>query len=112
MNARHTARPRLLKGRSALCLLLGGWLLLALQSGWTQTLELREARFLLSDAQQPPADDAAWQPQPLPDIWTQSRNGIGGVGWYRFDFDWSGDEPLTQAIYLPRLCMNVAVYLN
>ncbi len=73
--------------RTLLALLLGGWLLLALQPGWTQVLELHEARFLLSDAQQPPADDAAWQPQPLPDIWTQSRNGIGGIGWYRFDFD-------------------------
>lgn len=112
MNARGTARALLLKVRPTLSLLLGGWLLLTLQVGWTQTLELREAHFLLSDAQQPPADDAAWQPQPLPDLWTQSRNGVGGVGWYRIDFDWAGDERLIQAIYLPRLCMNVAIYLN
>lgn len=77
-----------------------------------QTMELRQAEFVLSDAAQPPGNEAAWLPQRLPDLWVVSRPGVGGNGWYRLHFEWRGDDERIQAVYLPNLCMNAAVYLN
>lgn len=77
-----------------------------------QTLELRQAEFVLSEVAQPPGSAAAWQPQQLPDLWIVSRPGIDGNGWYRLHFEWHGDDERIQAFYLPRLCMNGALYLN
>lgn len=87
------------------------WLLWA-SSVAAQTLELHQAELVLSDALQPPGAEATWQPQSLPDLWVVSRPGIGGNGWYRLRFEWRGDDERIQAIHLPRLCMNGAVYLN
>lgn len=77
-----------------------------------QTLTLQHAEFVLSSAAQPPASEAGWRPQALPDQWQHSRPGISGNGWYRFRFRLTQHEGQIQSIYLPRLCMNAAVYLN
>ena len=59
----------------------------------------------------PPPDAAAWTPQNFPDNWSQSRRGIGGTVWYRFDY--LVDDPSAAfGVYLPRVSMNAAVYVN
>jgi len=83
-----------------------------LSAAVAQNLELRQAEFLLSAAAQPPNSDAAWRPQTLPDQWVQSRPGVVGNGWYRFNFTLEEPSGQIQSIYLPRFCMNAAVYLN
>lgn len=77
-----------------------------------QTLELHQSEFVLSEAAQPPGNAAAWQPQALPDEWVQSRPGVTGNGWYRFRFTLEQQEGQIQSLFLPRLCMNGAIYLN
>lgn len=59
----------------------------------------------------PPPDAAAWVPQTLPDNWSQTRRGIGGTVWYRFDVRLVDPGPI-HAVYLPRVSMNAAVYVN
>jgi signal transduction histidine kinase len=70
-----------------------------------------EARILLDQSEEPPADNAPWRAQPLPDNWNKSRPDSGGLAWYRAEFDLPGaDVPL--AVYIDRASMNSAVYLN
>ena len=60
----------------------------------------------------PPPDSADWQPQALPDAWRDSHPELHGSGWYRFRFMVTpGDDPL-QAVFLPKLGLNAAVWLN
>lgn len=59
----------------------------------------------------PPPDAAAWVPQMLPDNWSQTRRGIGGTVWYRFEVR-VGDASLVYGVYLPRVSMNAAVFVN
>lgn len=76
-----------------------------------QTLELREAEFVVDDAPRPPGDAAPWRHQSLPDPWRENHPQAGDRGWYRFQFTPTSTDPL-QAVYLPRLGLNAAVYLN
>lgn len=69
-----------------------------------QTLEFRHAEFA--------PDAVAWQPIELPDHWRVTHPGLSGDGWYRIRFSWSTVDTGIHAVYLPRLCMNSAVYLN
>lgn len=59
----------------------------------------------------PPPDAAAWTPQLLPDNWSQTRRGIGGTVWYRFDVQVADATPV-YGVYLPRVSMNAAVFVN
>lgn len=77
-----------------------------------QILVLKEADFVLDASQAQPSDNAAWARQALPDQWIQSRPGVVGSGWYRFRFTLAEQGGQIQSIYLPRLSMNAAVYLN
>lgn len=87
-------------------------LLALLPAAGAQTLELRQAEFVLDDAPRPPGEAAPWRPQALPDYWRENHPGAGNYGWYRFRFAAPpGRDPL-QAIYLPRLGLNAAVWLN
>ena len=67
---------------------------------------------LHDNAAQPPPDAAAWQPQTLPDYWNISRPGIGGTVWYRLDFQVDDATTAVYAVYLSRVSMNGAVYVN
>lgn len=75
-------------------------------------LELQQAEFVVQSTIELPADDLAWSPIRLPDQWKLSRPGFGGDVWYRFSFEHEAKSDEVQAVYLPRLCMNAAVYLN
>jgi len=77
-----------------------------------KVLRLDEGRFLRSDSERPPpAGAAGWEPVVLPDRWAQSRPGERGTGWYRFEIP---ELPQTSllGLYLPRLDMNVSVWMD
>lgn len=96
--------------------LLVAWLVLA--ACWAHADQPRrfdQAEFLISPATLPPPDTADWKPQALPDEWrvnhTEASRAAPANGWYRLTFQAQTHEPL-QALYLPRLGLNAAVYLN
>jgi hypothetical protein len=70
------------------------------------------AQFVLEDATVPPADTAPWKAQPLPDNWNLLRPGVGGNGWYRIRFELPDERGELQAIYVRKLSMNAAFYVN
>ncbi len=75
-------------------------------------LKLDRAEFLASDAEQPPPDSEAWQPQALPDDWWFSRTGTNGYGWYRLRFEWAQAAPDRPAVWTPHMRNVGAIYLN
>ncbi len=93
-------------------LLLGIFLLpTTLWAAPPQTQELRDTEFILDDALEPPGDNAAWRQQTLPDSWRVNHPQAQGNGWYRIHFTRPPDDAL-HAVYLPKLGLNAAVYLN
>jgi signal transduction histidine kinase len=75
------------------------------------TVTFESGELLISDSALPPAESAGWQRVALPDQWPNERYAAGDNGWYRFTLN----IPVPQApwgIYLPRLCMNAAIYFN
>lgn len=94
------------------CLLFGA----AAARAEQQVITLERADFVVApltarDAV-PPPDRADWQPQALPDAWRDTHPELHTSGWYRFRFTVTpGDDPL-QAVFLPKLGLNAAVWLN
>lgn len=78
----------------------------------SEVLKLHKAEFVMQHGSEPPADSAPWSPQELPDPWGVSRPGVGGDGWYRLSFYLESAPREEYAVYLPRLCMNAAAWLN
>ncbi len=98
--------------------ILGGILLLAwMGPARAEAPQLLErADFLLAADAQPPADAAPWRAQSLPDAWPVNHaeavaNNAPG-GWYRFRFRMPAEFDPLQAVYLPKLGLNAAVFLN
>jgi len=54
---------------------------------------------------------AQWQQQTLPDDWSQSTKKAKQY-WYRHDLELLQLPRQTMAVYLPKICQNVAVYIN
>lgn len=74
-------------------------------------LRLTEGEFLGGGSAALPAADAPWQPVSLGDRWRGEREALTH-GWYRFHLDLEAAPAELWAVYLPRLNMNAAVYLN
>jgi len=92
-------------------MLVWGWWL-AMPCAWAQTMELREATFLLDASATPPEAHLPWQPQPLPDRWRDTRPDTDGAGWYRIPFARETLGQGLQAVLIPHASVNAAVYLN
>jgi signal transduction histidine kinase len=60
----------------------------------------------------PPGDRPGWETVALPDTWTIERRRVGTAGWYRFTFSTAIAPSELWGVYLPRVAMNVAVYVN
>lgn len=79
-------------------------------------LELTQADFRIDASATPPPDSADWQAQALPDAWpvnhAQAVAANAAGGWYRFRFQMPAAFDPLQAVYLPKLGLNVAVVLN
>lgn len=79
-------------------------------------LTLNAGEFVLAAGERPPADTAMWRPQSLPDAWPVNHPLAvatnAHAGWYRFRFNMPAAFDPLQAVYLPKLGLNVAVFLN
>lgn len=79
-------------------------------------LMLTQADFVLDSSALPPTDAAEWKTQTLPDSWPVNHAGAVASnvtsGWYRFRFRMPEAFDPLQAVYLPKLGLNAAVYLN
>ncbi len=66
-----------------------------------------------SDTVPPPQPDPNWHHVALPHNWDNAPYIVQGrEGWYVFDYKLEREPKEIWAIYLPRLSMNLAVYLN
>jgi len=83
----------------------------ALAAG-AQPVELSQAEFVLDASPVPPGEAAPWRAQALPDHWRENHPDAGDQGWYRLRFQAPADRDPLQAVYLPRLGLNAAVWLN
>ncbi len=81
---------------------------------WTFLSRPAQAAVLQLVQAQVQAADGTWQPVTLPDDWARSRPEFGGSLHYRVLFDAQGVfNPLdVPAVYIPRVCSNMAVTLN
>ena len=75
-------------------------------------LRFDAARFLLSESETPPSNDAFFEPVRLTDLWSEQRPDAQGRGWYRFDFELAAAPAERWAVYLPGLASNAAVFVN
>lgn len=79
-------------------------------------LELAKAEFVLDAGERPPPATAAWQAQDLPDSWpvnhAQAVAASSPSGWYQFRFQMPSEFDPLQAVYLPKLGLNAAVWVN
>lgn len=98
--------------RFLLLLLLFAWLAGMARASELPVMNFTQADFVLADSATPPPDSAPWQAVTLPDQWRLSRPGVAGNGWYRLHFRIARPDPGLQAVYLPKLVMNAAVFLN
>ncbi len=78
------------------------------------SMQFWTADMLVSGAELPPPDIAAWRRIQLPDRWTDpSRRGLAHPqGWYRLELPASGTKRERFSVYLMRVNMNAAVYFN
>ncbi len=71
-----------------------------------------EADFVYGDTVLPPGNDAAWQPQSLPDDWRKTRPQASGSGWYRLRPVLDAPPQAVHALYVPRLGDQIEVFIN
>jgi signal transduction histidine kinase len=78
----------------------------------TAQLRLEPSAITIVPLAPPPLDEGEWTSTTLPDAWRVARRRSHRDGWYRATFTLPAlpDEP--WSIYLPRISMNGAVYLN
>ena len=87
------------------------WLALCGLARAAPPLVFDAAEFAATSDARPPAANAAWRALPLPDLWRVHHPATLEHGWYRVRFARPADDaPL--ALYLPRLGMNAALWLN
>lgn len=71
---------------------------------------------IAADMAQPPDAAEAWEEVVLPDLWIHERPGYEGSLWYRFEVSGLGPErsgnPARLGVYLPKVAMNAAVFVN
>lgn len=70
-----------------------------------------EALFAVGDPARPPGAESL-RPVSLPDRWLSERPDVTGFAWYRFHAPPAPPGAPRQAIYLPKLNMNAAVFVN
>ena len=80
-----------------------------------EVLEIREAEVSQAPGlSERSAPASGWRAQTLPDDWGRTRPEYGGELWYRIPLDTTRLVQGSQvpAIYVERVCSNLAVYLN
>lgn len=78
-----------------------------------EVVEVREAQLLLdASPTPPPADRPGWASRTLPDLWPAARRRVATHGWYRARVRLEAAPEALWAVYLPRVNMNAAVWVN
>jgi signal transduction histidine kinase len=77
-----------------------------------RAVDVRSGAVLALDRDTPPPDTPDWKPVSLPDLWTESRPTYEGSVWYRFEVPRPRGDGHRWAIYLPRVHMNAAAFVN
>jgi signal transduction histidine kinase len=76
-------------------------------------MRIDRARVAFDAGAVPPSDAAAaWSEQELPARWTRAELGDVRAAWFRARLALPDPRPEPWAVYLPRLRMNAAVYVN
>ncbi|MBN4076851.1 hypothetical protein JYT48_01085 [Mariprofundus ferrooxydans] len=76
-------------------------------------VSLNQAYFTASDAMKPSAlVQGKGEPRTLPDNWNVSQRGIGGSGWYELHVQQLERHQKLWGIFIPRINMNTAVFIN
>lgn len=73
---------------------------------------ITNAHVLFAGGDRPPEDSAPWQAQRLPDDWSRTRPHLSGDAWYRVEFTLRPEDVRLHAIYVPRVSMVAAPYVN
>jgi signal transduction histidine kinase len=97
---------------ASLALLLLGACAAEPPGGAEGALRLDRAAILLDDAREPPPASAPWEPVELPDRWRERRPGAAGFAWYQLEVPAPAAQGGTWGVYLPRVNMNAAVWVN
>jgi len=105
-------QPRGRRGHGAIWWLVAAALGCGLCNAEEPSLTLTGGEFVLDESATPPSDAAGWRLQRLPDNWNLSRPGQGGNGWYRLRFDLPRRPLDLYAVYVPKLSMTAAFYIN
>ncbi len=80
--------------------------------------QIHHAQFTSSPVENPsllpPLSNAqAWHPVSIPHNWDKFDYATGRDGWYDIDYRFDADDyQVMHAIYMPRLNMNTAIYVN
>ncbi len=96
----------------ALCFSITSWTGASAQTDSADTMELRDAEFLMNPSDQPPIETPGWAVQTLPDWWLPNQARHDASGWYRLRFQLQTVPGVLYAVYLPRLGLNAEVYLG
>jgi signal transduction histidine kinase len=75
-------------------------------------LDLDTADMVLDASTQLPPDTRPWTPLRLPDNWNLSRPGQGGQAWYRLRFILPDRPDRLYAVFVRKVSMNAAFYVN
>jgi len=93
--------------------LIGWFALLSVPChGADRILDLSAADIVLDASARPPPDVQLWTPQRLPDNWNLSRPGQGGQAWYRLRFTLHSQPDRLYAVFVVKVSMNAAFYVN
>lgn len=94
-------------------MLIGWFALLSVPChGADPILDLSAADIVLDASARPPPDVQLWTPQRLPDNWNLSRPGQGGQAWYRLRFTLPSQPDRLYAVFVVKVSMNAAFYVN
>ncbi len=75
-------------------------------------IELTQADFTPTGEMPMPGINAKWETVTLPDSWRKQSRARNRLGWYRLHFELALVPEAPQAIYIPRITNNIALYVN
>ncbi|MES2090984.1 MAG: hypothetical protein V4532_13535 [Pseudomonadota bacterium] len=99
----------------ALVLAAGAWLSafpLDHRAAHPPVVELADAQVLASSQGMPPDERGNWVRVSLPHRWTQTHGDLEGTLWYRMTMPVSALPGRPWAVYVPRVSMNIEVFVN
>ena len=82
------------------------------RTGPNTPIELTQADFALTGETRMPDRNTKWETVALPDSWRKQSRVSNRLGWYRLHFELALVPEVPQAIYIPRITNNIALYVN